>query len=123
MDACPIGVVVIHLGDEPLWFAIVILLPDVQIRSRLRPILAQVFGVSIDRMAAPVETKRLLLEVELLDLGPRRHVGQRCMPGRASGLLAAAKQVDLAQVLVALYARAVLTRGIDRRQQPCPYPS
>ena len=48
-----------------------------EIGGRLRAVLAQVVGVAIDRMAAPVQAERLLLVVELLDLRPGRDVRQR----------------------------------------------
>ena len=45
-------------------------------------------GVAIDRVAAPVQAERFLLEGELLGLGPRRRVGQRHR--RRSGAVASA---------------------------------
>ena len=94
---------------------------DVQIACRLGAVVTEVVGIAIDRVAAPVEAKRLLLEVQLLGLGPRRHVGKRHRR-RPCALVRAAEQVEiaLAEFLVPLGARAVIAGAVDGRKQPGP---
>ena len=94
---------------------------DVQIRRCPGAVLAEVVGVAIDRMAGPVETQRFLLVIELFNLGPWRHGWKlRVAWCAAEPFLAAAKQIRLAEILVALRPRTVLARGVDRRKQLRP---
>ena len=90
---------------------------DHELGDRPCAIGAKIVGEAIDRMSAPEEPERFLLEVELLDLGPCRDVGQR-HHHRRGPVIAAAEHVELAQILVALLTRAVLTGAVDRGEQP-----
>src|SRR5205085_9352294 len=81
---------------------------------------AQVVGIAIDRMAAPEEAERVLLEIELIDLRPRRHVRQRDGDRSAVTGVVTAEHVELPEVLVALVPRAVIAGAIDRREQLRP---
>ena len=68
------------------------------------PYSLQIRGVAVDRVAAPEQAERFLLEGELLDLGPRRRVAAAAAtaaPGSARSS-AAAEQVGLPLVAVAL---------------------
>ena len=92
-------------------------------RSRRAPNSFSVVGVAIDRMAAPVEAERLLLERELLGLGPRRRVGQRDAPPapRPSLVADAAEQLRLPLARGrAAAAPPCSHRRVDRGEQPRP---
>src|SRR5262245_26735287 len=68
-------------------------------------------------MARPIEAKRFLFVIELLDLGPRRSLGQVRMSRRTMSL-AATEQIRLAEIPVSLRPRAVVARRFNGRQQP-----
>src|SRR5688572_33377138 len=69
-------------------------------------------------MARPVQPERVFLVLQLLDFGPRRRRGGRGRAGRPRSVVVAAEQLRLAEIVVALSTRPVLTRRINRREQP-----
>ena len=66
-------------------------------------------------MAAQIQAERILLVREQLHLGPRRRIRQA--DDRQSAFLAAAEQIRLAQIAVALRAVAVLDGAVDGAEQ------
>ena len=95
-----------------------------ELAGRPRAELLQRRRVAIDRMAAPVEAERLLLEGELLGLGPRRRVGQQGRPEavalRTRPTASAPNSCACPSFAIALQPRAVLAGRVDRREQPRP---
>src|SRR5262249_53212543 len=87
-----------------------------QLAHRFCAELSQRRRIAIDRMAAPVQTERFLLEGQLLALGPRLRLGQRHRasptPMRRLVLVEAAEQLRLPLIAVALRACAVLARAV-----------
>ena len=85
--------------------------------AQLRAVLAKVVGVAIDRMTGPIQAERVLLEVQLLDFGPWRHIRERHRRRSRRALVAATEQIKvaLAEFLVALGARSVLAGTVDPR--------
>ena len=81
-------------------------------------VVAQIACVAIDRMAAPIEPERLLLVLQLLDLGPGAASGSGRSSARDVPVVLAAEQLDLSQVLVPLVRGAVLAGAVDGREQP-----
>ena len=75
-------------------------------------------------MAAPIQTERLLLEVELLGFRPRCRLRQRRRFRARARLVSAAsepaEQLRLPLVPVALTPRAVLAGRVDRGEEPRP---
>src|SRR6185436_18648808 len=70
-------------------------------------------------MAAPVQPQGFLLEIQLLDLGPRRHVGEQNRR-RPCGSLVTPEQIEVAltEFLVPLRASSVLAGAVNAREQP-----
>src|SRR6185436_9223345 len=75
---------------------------------------------ALERMAAHVETEGLLLEGELLRLGPRRRLRQGDRGAGIVAVPAAAEQRVLPFFAVALVPAAVLDRLVDGREEPRP---
>src|SRR5687768_15498102 len=69
--------------------------PRIQLAGRLGAVLAKIAGIPIDRVAAHEQAERLLLVVELLDLGPGRNVGEWNDIRRTHPGVGAAKEVGL----------------------------
>jgi hypothetical protein len=68
-------------------------------------------------VTAPEQAERFLLVVELFDLGPVRHAGER-NHRRPAVLGPAAEQVGLTEFTVALRAAAMLAGTVDAGKQP-----
>ena len=101
-----------------------------QIANRLRAQILERRRVAIDRMTAPIQSERLLLEPELLGLGPGRRVRQRKgleavrswshVAVALRGQINRAEQLRLALVAIALEPRAMVARRVDGGEQPRP---
>ena len=78
---------------------------------------AEVARVAIERVAAQIQTERLLLEGQQFHLGPGRPSGSTSSVRRRRRREPPAEQIRLALLAIALHARAVFERGIDRPGQ------
>ena len=78
---------------------------------------AQGVGVAIERVAAEIETQRILLVRQQFHLGPRRRVRQADQR-KALLLVPAAEEIRLAILAIALRAAAMLDGAVDGREQP-----
>ena len=77
---------------------------------------AQRVGIAIERMAAEIEAERVLFVCEELHLRPRRRLGQADQR-EALLLVAAAEEIGLSVLAIALRASAVLDRAVHRGEQ------
>src|SRR6185436_2113015 len=91
---------------------------DDEIARALRTVSAEVVGKAVDRMAAPVEAEGFLLEIQLVNLGPRQDVG-KWNDRRTGHAVIGPEQIEVAltEFLVPLRARAVLTGAVDGGKQ------
>ena len=71
--------------------------------------------MAIDRMAAQVQTERILFVRQQLHFGPRRRIRQP--DDREVVVVAAAEEIRLAELAIALGAVAVLDRAVDGAEQ------